>query len=133
MPHITLEYSANLEDRVDVPKLVRTVHAAALATGHFEEAAIRTRGERREVYCIADLDPANAFLSVSIRLARGRSVETRQAIARRLFDAIAAELYGKDPNAPVALNLEVFEIDEPMMLRKNNIAQVMAGRARKAG
>ena len=41
MPHLTVEYSANLDDQIDIQKLVEAVHQAALRTGVFEVAAVR--------------------------------------------------------------------------------------------
>ena len=50
MPHLIVEYSANLERDVDIPRLVAAVHAAALETGVFPIGGIRTRAERRDIY-----------------------------------------------------------------------------------
>ena len=54
MPHLIVEYSANLERDVDIPRLVAAVHAAALETGVFPIGGIRTRAERRDIYQVAD-------------------------------------------------------------------------------
>ena len=54
MPHLIVEYSGNLEKQLDMPAILRVVHDAALATGVFPFGGIRTRGERRDLYLIAD-------------------------------------------------------------------------------
>src|SRR5258708_39817967 len=63
MPHLVVEYSANLESEIAIADLVRGVHEAALATGIFEIGAVRTRAERRDAYAIADGHAANAFVA----------------------------------------------------------------------
>ena len=71
MPHIVVEYSANLDKDLDIRNLVDRVHEAVLASGVFELGAVRTRAERRDVYRVADGDPNNGFVHVDIRIAPG--------------------------------------------------------------
>ena len=68
MPHLTIEYSANVADHVDIDRLVGALHDAALATGVAALDALRTRAVRREHYAIADRHPDNAFVAVTARL-----------------------------------------------------------------
>ncbi len=55
MPHLTIEYSANLDGTGDIAGLCRSLHAAMLATGLFELGAIRVRALCAEDYAVADL------------------------------------------------------------------------------
>src|SRR5580698_7211837 len=87
MPHLIVEYSANLENRIDILKLVETVHRAALETGVFEIAAVRTRAARRDHYVIADGHCDNAFVAIWVRVAPGRPPETRKRLGQQIFDA----------------------------------------------
>jgi 5-carboxymethyl-2-hydroxymuconate isomerase len=59
MPHIIVEYSANLDGRADIKALVDDLHAATTANGLFEIHAIGTRAARREVFRLADGDVRN--------------------------------------------------------------------------
>src|ERR1700694_1938315 len=112
MPHIILECSDNLRDRCDVEDLVRTVHAAALDTGIFPVGGTRTRlvEYRSGRYRIADGDEDNAFLAITVRIARGRALATKQRAGRAIFDAVCLRLKG-DETSPLAISLEVQEID----------------------
>lgn len=47
MPHVVVEYSANIRDRVDLPRLIETLHATAIATGVSPEGGTRTRAAER--------------------------------------------------------------------------------------
>ena len=47
MPHITIEYSANLEPKLEIAKLVEKVHTAAAGTGVLELGGLRTRADAR--------------------------------------------------------------------------------------
>ena len=45
MPHIVVEYSANLEEELDIRALLTKIHAAVLASGVFKvSASANSRG-----------------------------------------------------------------------------------------
>src|SRR5215469_2223424 len=81
MPHVICEYSANVEPKIRVDALLEVLHNAMMRTGVVDLGGLRTRAERREHYRIADNHPANAFVNVTVRVAKGRTVETRRLIA----------------------------------------------------
>lgn len=129
MPHLIVEYSANLENQIDILELVDAVHNAALKTGVFELAAVRTRAERREYYAIADGHRDNAFVTIWVRVASGRSVETRQRLGKEIFDAVCDFLQEVYENTPIGISLEVNEIEDTAAFRKNNLPQIVKERA----
>ncbi|HVB56671.1 MAG TPA: hypothetical protein VNE63_09620 [Candidatus Acidoferrales bacterium] len=130
MPHLTVEYSANLEKRIDILDLVRKVHTAAIATGVFDTATVRTRAERREHYVIADGHPENSFVAVSVRIATGRDAETRKRIGQTIFDSLCSYLEPIYEAAPIGISLEVQDMDA-VEFRKNNMAPFVKARAAK--
>ena len=73
MPHLALEYSANLEGKADIAGLCRALHAAVMASGLFEPGAVRVRAFAARHYAIADLDPRNSFIDMSFRIGEGRA------------------------------------------------------------
>src|ERR1700730_1368424 len=104
MPHITVEYSANLKNHIDILKLVQTIHQAALRTGVFEVAAVRTRAARRDDYVTADGHSDNAFVAMAVRVAPGRSPETRKRAAQEIFDAACELLKKVYETTPLAIS-----------------------------
>ena len=121
MPHIRVEYSANLEQDADVRALVDQVHAAVLKTGVFELGAVRTRAVRRDVYRIADGDPGNVFVHVDASIAPGRDVETRKRVSQTILDVLAAATRQLAVTRGVALSVEIREIDNSAAVRLNNL------------
>jgi 5-carboxymethyl-2-hydroxymuconate isomerase len=130
MPHIVVEYSANLENQTDLLKLVEEVHQAALQTGEFEMAAVRTRASRREYYAIADRHRDNAFVAIWVRIAPGRSPERRKRIGQEIFDATCKYLEQIYETTPMAISLEVQEIDNTAAFRKLNLPSILNERAK---
>ncbi|MEJ2378347.1 MAG: 5-carboxymethyl-2-hydroxymuconate isomerase [Pseudolabrys sp.] len=123
MPHIIAEYSANLEDRLDVQGLVDNLHRAAIDSGVAELVGIRTRAARREHFRVGDGDAANGFVHIVARLRRGRSAAQRKALGQALLAAADAQLADVYPAHPVALTVEVHEIDPDMTFRRNTLRE----------
>jgi 5-carboxymethyl-2-hydroxymuconate isomerase len=121
VPHIIVEYSANLEEALSIATLVTEVHRAVLATGTFKIGAVRTRAARRDIFVIADGDPQNAFINVIARIGRGRELEKRQGLAAAIMAVIEAQAETLAPSRGLALSVYVEEIDEEGALRKNNL------------
>ena len=132
MPHLTVEYSANLEEQINVMDLLRKIHEAALATGVFEVGAVRTRAARREHYVIADGHTDNSFVAITARIAPGRDAETRKRLGQAIFDAACNYLEKVYQKTPIGISLEVHEIDNSMAYRKNNLHMIVKNRAAKA-
>lgn len=121
MPHVTMEYSANLEPQVDFDALCRAIHTTGIATGLFELGAVRVRAVKCDHYAIADLLPQNSFIDTSIRIGLGRS----QAEKERLGEAINATmnkfLAAQLSQPYFALSIEVREINTPLSWKSNAI------------
>ena len=128
MPHVVVEYSANLEEELDIRALLQKIHAAVLASGVFKVSAIRTRAERREVYVIADGDPDNAFMHIDVRMGAGRDATTRMSVAQGVLDTIAAETREVFKRTGLGLSVEVREIDNNAALRLNNLHERVAAK-----
>ena len=121
MPHITVEYSANLEAQISPRRLVDALHRAALATGVFPLGGLRTRAERRDIYAVADGDPDNAFVAVVARIGEGRDAAIRKRVASALMAALEAETAEAFRSRGLGLTVEVQEIDGAASLKTNNL------------
>jgi 5-carboxymethyl-2-hydroxymuconate isomerase len=128
MPHVILECSANLRDRTDLAALVLVAHEAALETGVFPIGGLRTRVAERADYRIADGDPDNAFLHVTLRIGHGRDDETRRRAAEAVFEAVRAALAPAFATSPLALSLELQEIDPATSFKENNLHEYVKRR-----
>ncbi|MDP1602768.1 MAG: 5-carboxymethyl-2-hydroxymuconate Delta-isomerase, partial [Legionella sp.] len=100
MPHIIAEYSANLEDKLDVQALVDDLHQAAVDSQVADLVGIRTRAARREHFRVADGKAANGFVHITARLRRGRPEAVRKALGAALLaaaDKRLADVYAAHP------------------------------------
>ncbi len=120
VPHIIIEYSANLESKTDIRALVDKAHAAAASTGVLELGGLRTRAVRRDIYRIADGAPENGFVNVTVRM-RPRTVEQRKKLGEAVFEACSKHLDPLFAATPLALSVETQLLDHEFTLRRNNL------------
>jgi len=88
MPHFSFEYSANLEELIDINELCTVIRETAINTGLFPMPGIRVRGFKADHYSIADGNPKHAFLDLSIRLREGRPQDKKEAATNEIFNAM---------------------------------------------
>ena len=119
MPHLSIEYSANLKDRADIDSLCLALHGAILESGLFEVGAVRVRAFPAPHWAVADLHDQNAFVDMSFRIGRGRSESDKKRAGEAIFLA-ASEALAELLRAPhFALSLEIREIDGELSWKKN--------------
>ena len=132
MPHQIIEYSSNLEDRINIKRLVDILHAAAIGLEALPQAGMRTRAVRRDLCKIADGHAENTFVHVTLRLAAGRSHEAKTAVGEQLFAALKKHIGPSGDSFPVALSLEIQEIDPIARWKDGNIRDHLKRRAAAA-
>jgi len=123
MPHVIVEYSANLDATMDMRALIDALHEAALATGLFDIDGIRTRAVRRDVYKVGDGNPDNAYVFITARVGEGRPAEAREDLGKSLLATTETILADMIATTPVSLAVEVHEIDRSMTFRRNTIRE----------
>ncbi len=121
MPHIIIEYSANLTELTDIDALVAAVHQAALYDGLPALNALRTRAVARDHYRIADGDPAYGFVAVTARIGPGRDPQAVERFLTRLIDTVDETLAPLLGDHPVALSAEIQLIDPDLRINRNHI------------
>ena len=128
MPHFSIEYSANLDGRVDIGTLCRTISKTILETGLFEIGAVRVRAFRAEAYAVADDLAENGFIDMSFRIGAGRSAAEKKRTGEAIFAAVSAELADHFATPHFALSLEIREIDPELSWKKNSIHPRLRGK-----
>ena len=121
MPHLTIEYSANLGTRSDIAGLCASLHAAVLQTGLFELGAIRVRALCCTDYAIADLLAENSFADLRLRIGAGRSQAEKHMAGEVVFAAASAHFAPLLATPHFALSLDITEIDASLSWKKNAI------------
>ena len=125
MPHFTIEYSANLEGRLDIAAVCEVVRKAAVETGIFPLGGIRVRAIKCEHYAIADGQKNFAFLDMVLRLGEGRDLATRKKAGEHILKALSAYLDPVFANQKFALSFDMQINDKETRWKRNNIHEAL--------
>ena len=125
MPHFTIEYSANLDKRVDMSKVVEVVRKAAVETGIFPLGGIRVRAIRCEHYAIGDGNPQFSFMDLVLRLGEGRDLSTRKKAGEHIFRALSAYLDPVFAGCKFALSFDMQINEAETSWKRNNIHEAL--------
>lgn len=120
MPHLTVEYSANLDADVDMVAFCTTMRDAMLETGIFPLGGIRVRAFPCHAYVIADGTPEFAYLNMICRVGHGRTEAIRQKAADHLYTVAEDYLKPLIADRPFALSLDLAELDPVTSLKRFN-------------
>ena len=125
MPHFTIEYSANLDTRLDMEDVVEVVRKAAVETGIFPLGGIRVRAIRCEHYAIADGAADYGFLDMVLRLGEGRDLSTRKKAGEHIFRALSQHLDPVFAQIKFALSFDMQINDKETSWKRNNVHEAL--------
>ena len=129
MPHFTIEYSANLDARIDIGEVVEVIRKAAVETGIFPLGGIRVRAIRCEHYAIADGTAHFGFLDMVLRLGEGRDLAARKKAGEHIFKALSGHLDPVFAGHKFALSFDMQVSDKQTSWKRNNIHEALKAEA----
>ena len=132
MPHLIVEYSANIEDQIALDALLDKLHTCALGTGVFPLGGLRVRAHRADHFRIADKAPDNGFVHVTALIGHGRPLDVQQRAAEELFAVLTKHLEPLYDKSPLALSLNVQEFHPVLNFKKNNLHEYVKRRSPKS-
>jgi 5-carboxymethyl-2-hydroxymuconate isomerase len=128
LPHLVVEYSANVEDLIALDELLDKLHGCALDTGVFPLGGLRVRAYRADAYKIADKAPENGFVHVTALIGHGRPLDVQQRAGERLFAVLTAHLEPLYEKSPLAISLNMQEFHPVLNFKKNNLHEYVKRR-----
>jgi 5-carboxymethyl-2-hydroxymuconate isomerase len=121
MPHFHIDYSPNVEGRLDMAALCRVIRDAAAETGVFPVAGIRVRATPCAHVVMADGNPDHGFIDLSVRLRGGRTLEARKAATAHIFAAMEAFCAPVMSTSSLMLSMEMRDIDPELSPKASSI------------
>lgn len=121
MPHIIIDYSANLTDKVDMSALCETLRKTASGLDSFPMPGLRVRAHCAEHSTVADGNPGHGFIDITVRLREGRPVDVKKAAAETIFNSARNFLAPVIATNSLALSLEMRDIDAALSHKTGSI------------
>lgn len=125
MPHLMIDYSANVEPDVDIGGLCNTLRGVAASIDAFPLAGVKVRAVRVDHYAIADGNPEHGFIDISVRIREGRDMETKQNAAQKIFEAANEFVADVMQRRSLALSLELRDIDAALSPKSGSIRKYL--------
>lgn len=129
MPHFQIDYSANLEEVVDMGRLCEAIRVEAALIDTFPLAGIRVRATCVDHYAIADGATKHGFIDLSVRLREGRSDEVKRDVISRIFAALKAFVSPALAERSIALSAEMRDIDAALSPKYGTIRDHLEDRS----
>jgi len=121
MPHLIIDYSANLEDAIDMAGLCNALRIAMMDMDIFPAAGVRVRAMAATHYSIADGNPAHGYIDISLRLRAGRQLAAKKAATQTLFKLAEDFIAPVMAQRSIALSFEMRDIDPDLSPKSGTI------------
>ncbi|MCC7414112.1 MAG: 5-carboxymethyl-2-hydroxymuconate Delta-isomerase [Gammaproteobacteria bacterium] len=122
MPHLTFEYTANIEANADLDGLLRKAHEVLIAQDDvFSTGGIRSRALRLDHYRMADGAADYAFVHATLKIGAGRDEACRRRVGDALFAMMQEHFAALFAARYLALSLEIAEFGASGTWKHNNV------------
>lgn len=101
MPHLTLEYSANL-NAFDTQATLLAVNEALAASGQFVELDIKSRARQCDTFAVGTSGEPRAFAHADLAILSGRPVQTQRELSASVLSVLQAHCH-----APAGVHLQL--------------------------
>lgn len=88
MPHLVLEYSANVPDQPDLRRVLLDLHGALMSSALFERKDIKSRAVRHDVFAVSDGAEDRSFVALSITILEGRPDDVKAALSEAALEVL---------------------------------------------
>lgn len=129
MPHFHIDYSANLEEVVDMAALCEAIRAEASRIEAFPMPGIRVRATCVDHWAMADGDPKHGFIDLSIRLREGRPDDVKKDAVTRIFATLRDFLAPAMETRSIALSAEMRDINADLSPKFGTVRRHLEGKA----
>lgn len=109
MPHLVLEYTANLLPDFEPMQALHRMNTVLLASGEFVPDHIKSRAIRLDEYLVGDDEPGG-YMHARLHLLAGRDPKVKGAITEGLVAALRSCVSGP-AGLPVQITAEALDMD----------------------
>lgn len=109
MPHLNLEYTANLSS-FDAQNALIALNQTLIEIGEFNEKDIKSRAIKHDDFLIGAQQAHRAFIHLKLHLLSGRSTETKQLISQQLLSSLSQHVQ-QHQGIETQLCVEIIDID----------------------
>lgn len=110
MPNILLEYTSNVSDSFEYPKLFTEIHSVLHETAGIRLDNCKSRAIKLDEFTIGDGHPSNAFVQLSISFLAGRSAEIKTSVGDQCLTILKQYYEYSVARLDVQITVEICDI-----------------------
>lgn len=111
MPHVVLEYSANIEEKPDFSQVLSEIHELLPSVGPYEPSGIKSRAVERSTFRVAQAESGHGFVHVELAILSGRDEGVRRETSARLLELLKRQFEKSLSKQRISFSVEIREID----------------------
>ncbi len=118
MPHVTVEYSANIKSDLSPKALMKLIHETLAGFSTFNLHEIKSRCIRHSDFYIGDGDSRNAFVYFRLEMLEGRPLAVKKAIGAKLRGVLRKSFRSAAKNFKLQMSVEIREISKKLWFKE---------------
>jgi 5-carboxymethyl-2-hydroxymuconate isomerase len=111
MPHLTLEYTRNLQSKIEFKEIFSKIHEEIIGTGEFVPDDIKSRAICINNYFIGDGNPDKGFVHLRISLMDRRDENLKIKLSKALLQVLTNYLKVNTKGNKCQITVEVVNIN----------------------
>jgi len=111
MPHLRLEYTANIGEKIDFADLFAELHHILAETGGIDIRNCKSRALQMNDYLVADGKGAPAFIHLDVRFLEGKRPEVKRKIGEALLACLRMHFEIADDQQAAQVSVEIRDIE----------------------
>ena len=117
MPHLTLEYTENLEENVNFKSMFSKLHNILVDVGGINIGNCKSRAVTRKNYYIGKGQKNAAFVHLAVSFLEGRSIELKGEIGRQILKVLKDYYSLAIKNYDLQISVEITDIPRPLYFK----------------
>ena len=110
MPHLTLEFTVNLDEWASDPGLLLTMHRMLESVAGIQIGNCKSRWRMVDEWVVGDGEGESAFVHLDLRFLEGRPMSVKQAVGAGALEILRAHFAPASEELDLQLTVEVQDI-----------------------
>ncbi len=110
MPHLTLEYTSNLEEWASDPGLLLSLHRLLESVAAIKIGNCKSRWRMVEEWVVGDGQGESAFVHLDLRFLEGRALDKKQAVGAGAAELLRSHFEAAFQSFDVQITVDVQDI-----------------------
>ncbi len=120
MPHLSIEYSKNIESKIDLSKVLKSVHLSLEQCPEIDLSRLKSRLVPHEAVICGARAVSIEMIHVTLAVLSGRNIEMRRTFGKAIFECLQEQTagYGADQaQGALSLTVEIREMERDCYFR----------------